>query len=388
MSEHDTEHRDTILVVDDNKNNLDLMLVTLSEQNYRLLAATSGERALKVASKVTPDLVLMDIQMPGMDGYETTRELKKRPALKHVPVLFLSALNDPENVVKCFNAGGVDYISKPFKKEELLARVQTHLSIKHLQAQITAERDKISLILNNMLPPTIVDKLKDGQTPEPEFIDDAAVLFTDFSGFARLTKKLGPGRSIENLNRIFFGFDSIAQHFGLERVKTIGDAFMAVSGVINATESPLLDSIMAGLKMQEFIALYDAREDFDWQVRIGIHSGPLMAGIVGIQKIAFDVWGDTVNMASRLENLALLHGVTIAEADSHKLNGEFISQSRGVQELHNLGQSEIYQIDELSPTLPAEKRKHYDQLNVEELLERDPSQDNLIDEIVRTGSDK
>jgi adenylate cyclase len=382
MTERDTDHRDTILVVDDNKNNLDLMLVTLSEENYRLLAATSGERALKVASKVTPDLILMDIQMPGMDGYQTTRTLKERDDLKHVPVLFLSALNDPENVVKCFNAGGVDYISKPFKKEELLARVKTHLSIKHLQSQITAERDKISLILNNMLPPTIVDKLKSGKKPEPEFIDEAAVLFTDFSGFAKLTQELGPATSIDNLNRIFSGFDTIAKHFGMERVKTIGDAFMAVSGVIQPTQSPLLDSIMAGLKMQDFIAHYDARSDTNWQVRIGIHSGPIMAGVVGVQKIAFDVWGDTVNMASRLENLAQLHGVTISLTDSQKLNGEVQPKSRGIKELHNLGETEIFQIDELAPTLPAEMRERYNALNVEALVEQDLTTTSLIDEIV------
>jgi adenylate cyclase len=235
-----------------------------------------------------------------------------------------------------------------------------------------------------MLPPTIVDKLKKGKKPEPEFIDEAAVLFTDFSGFAKLTQELGPANSIENLNRIFSGFDTIAKHFGMERVKTIGDAFMAVSGVIKSTDSPLLDGIMAGLKMQDFIAHYDAQSEFNWQVRVGVHSGPIMAGVVGIQKIAFDVWGDTVNMASRLENLALLHGVTIAKDDSQKLNGQVQAKSRGVQELHNLGQTEIFQIDELSPTLPAGLRDHYNAINVESLIDQDDSSTSLIDEIVES----
>lgn len=376
------DSKDTILVVDDNKNNLDLMLVTLSEENYRLLAATSGERALKIASKVKPDLILMDIQMPGLDGYETTKKLKSDEDLKHVPVLFLSALNDLENIVKCFSTGGVDYISKPFKKEELLARVETHLSIKHLQSQIIADRNKMSYILNNILPPAIVEKLKRGVKPEPELVDNAVVLFTDFSGFAILAQELGPTGSIENLNTIFSAFDSISMHFGLERVKTIGDSYMAVGSVNNQLNNPALSGILAGLKMQDFLKVYNDHNDTDkWKLRIGVHSGPVMAGIIGLQKIAFDVWGSTVNLASRLETSALLEGVSTTENDLPQIDGQISYESRGIQHLHNLGDQEVFQCTGLDAGVDEDIHKLYDRLKPEELLEQKRPYYNLLDEI-------
>ena len=374
--------QDAILVVDDNKNNLDLMLVTLSEKNYRLLAATSGERALKIASKVVPDLILMDIQMPGMDGYETTRKIKATPELEHIPVLFLSALNDLDNVVRCFEAGGVDYISKPFRKEELLARVDTHLSLKHLRSQISDDRDKISYILHNILPSYIVDQLKAGQKPEPQRVEDAVVLFTDFSGFTKLTKKLGAVCSINNLNTIFSSFDEIASHFGLERLKTIGDSYMAVGNVNNSLEHPIEMGVMAGLKMQEYLERFNAEHgDDNWQVRIGVHVGDVMAGIVGYQRLAFDVWGDTVNLASRLEANANTEGVTITDPTKDEIAAVFQIDALGQRELHNLGPMELYQCNALNGSISEEVKQRYEALSVDQLLEESADETNMLERI-------
>lgn len=332
----------TILVVDDNKNNLDLMLATLSEYDFRLLAATSGLRALKVVSRIKPDLILMDIQMPGMDGFETTRELKKNAELERVPVLFLSALNDLKNIVKCFEAGGVDYISKPFQKEELFARIFTHLKIKRLQTEVEEERDKVSTILDNILPKKYIRKLKSGSDPAPETIPDATVIFTDFENFAGLSKIMGPEKSVQALNEIFWAFDEIMQVYDLERVKTIGDAYMAVGGVNNAADNIELRSALAALKLQDFIKDYNSVNKTDkWKLRIGIHCGPIVTGIIGYQKIAFDVWGDTVNFASRLESAAKTEGIAVSEAFYEKLSDVLIIDEIKQSQLRNLGEAPI-----------------------------------------------
>ncbi len=345
MTEMRTTPEATILVVDDNKNNLDLMLATLSEHNYRLLAATSGERAIKVASKVKPDLILMDIQMPEMDGFETTIKMKSMPEFAHIPILFLSALNDLKNIVKCFESGGVDYISKPFQKEELFARISTHLKIRKLQDEIESERDKISAILKNILPEKHISNLKEGKKPDPENVEKATILFTDFENFTGIAKDIGPAASVASLNEIFWAFDEITQDFGLERVKTIGDAYMAIGGVNKTTNHIEHATAAAGLKLQEFIASYNQQNgNQHWKLRVGVHKGPVIAGIIGYQKIAFDVWGHTINFAARLENAAETNGICVSEQLYQVIQEDFILKKKEVTNFHNIGEVAVYHI--------------------------------------------
>lgn len=371
----------TILVVDDNKNNLDLMLATLSEYNYRLLAATSGERALKVVSKVKPDLVLMDIQMPEMDGFETTRKLKSNPDFANVPVLFLSALNDLKNIVTCFEAGGVDYISKPFQKEELLARISTHLKLKELQAGLQIERDKIIAILQNILPSKYITQLKAGNSPEPQKISNATVIFTDFENFTGIVKNSGATESVHHLNEIFWAFDEIMYHFGLERVKTIGDSYMAVGGVNMVHADIEQRTAMAALRVQEFIHAYNKKSDGnDWKLRIGVHHGPIVAGIIGYQKIAFDVWGDTVNYASRLETAADTNGIAVSESFYQSVSDTLNLTRKEISTLHNMGKTEVYFCDSLKES-DWEAHKLYHSLDMDLLLAGNSSGDKLLNKI-------
>jgi CheY-like chemotaxis protein len=381
MTEADSSKQETILVVDDNKNNLDLMLVTLSDENYRLLAATSGERALKVAQKVQPDLILMDIQMPGIDGYETALRIKNELGLSHIPILFLSALNDLNNIVRCFASGGVDYISKPFKKEELLARVRTHLALKQLRGQITRDRDTMFKILNNIIPEDLIGQLKQGSFPEPKLTPEAFVLFTDFVGFTAISKRLGPNDSITQLNQIFSAFDEIVLHFQLERVKTIGDAYMAVGGINTHHEHLPVLGVLAGLKMQEFLKFYSSQATTEWKVRIGAHIGPVISGIIGHQRIAFDVWGDTVNIGARLESVAETEGITISTDLKYKVAPFIETISRGVSHLHNWGEMEIFKCLTPGSNIPDSYLELYNQLKVEDLMQATKSQSGMLQAI-------
>lgn len=369
-SENQIAIKDTVLVVDDNKNNLDLMLVTLSEESFRLLAATSGERALKIAQKVPPDLILMDIQMPGIDGYETARRMKSELGLVDVPILFLSALNDLNNIVQCFAAGGVDYISKPFKKEELLARVKTHLRIKHLQTGIRGERDRIGTILNSILPERIINKLKTGLEPEPEYFKDATVLFTDFVGFTSLIKETGATLGIDQLNKLFSAFDEITAHFGMERVKTIGDAYMAVVGVNTTPDYPKERSILTAMKLREAVDYFNLLHinQKKWAIRVGIHSGPVVAGIIGNQRIAFDVWGDTVNISSRLETISNQSGITISETLFDAVGLDFSCMKMGEKELHNWGKMNVYEVNSFIK-LPTELKELFNSFHISSLFD-------------------
>lgn len=364
--------KDTVLVVDDNKNNLDLMLVTLSEENFRLLAATSGERALKIAQKVPPDLILMDIQMPGIDGYETAKRMKSEIGLHDVPILFLSALNDLTNIVQCFAAGGVDYISKPFKKEELLARVNTHLRIKHLQSGIRDERDNIQSILNSILPTNVIEKLKTGSEPKPEHIPRATILFTDFVGFTSMMKELGATNGIQQLNQLFSAFDEITAHFGIERIKTIGDAYMAVAGVNTNPKFAELRTVLAAIKIRDAVQYFNTLINLDrkWSVRAGIHAGPVVAGIVGNQKIAFDVWGNTVNVSSRIESHSNNNSVSYSEDVNEVVKSYIESAFVGEKELHNWGKMNVFEAV-TTKNLPSDLQKLYDSIQVNKLFDEE-----------------
>jgi len=126
----------TVLIVDDNSNNVKIIAITLRELNYKLVIATSGQSAIEMVDKTRPDLVLLDIMMPGMDGYETCEIIKSKKENENIPIIFLTALNDKGNIVRGFEVGGVDYITKPFNKEELISRVKTHLELKFTQDEL------------------------------------------------------------------------------------------------------------------------------------------------------------------------------------------------------------------------------------------------------------
>jgi len=136
MKQKFEEKTHTVLIVDDNATNIKVIALTLRAQNYKLVIATNGNEAIELVDKTRPDLILLDVMMPGMDGYETCSIIKSKEENENIPVLFLTALNDKENIVKGFNAGGVDYITKPFNKDEFLSRVRTHLELKHTRDEL------------------------------------------------------------------------------------------------------------------------------------------------------------------------------------------------------------------------------------------------------------
>lgn len=134
----------SILIIDDTRDNLRLLTQILTQRGYKVLATSDGEQALEAAATIAPNLILLDIMMPGMDGYTVCERLKARPETAHIPVIFISALNEPLDKVKAFTAGGVDYLTKPFQVEEILARVNVHLTLSHLQRQLEDANAKLA----------------------------------------------------------------------------------------------------------------------------------------------------------------------------------------------------------------------------------------------------
>lgn len=302
-----------ILIVDDIEENLKVLTETLTHQGFHPLQAKTGERAIKIAQKALPDLILLDIKMPGMDGYETISKLKSIPVTADIPVIFISALNQIEDKVKGFKAGAVDYVSKPFQKEEVIARVTTHLKLREAQREIEREKEKSENLLRNILPASVIKELKESGVSEPQKFSNVTILFSDFVQFTNYSTSLDPRTLINELNDMFTNFDNIMENHGCERIKTIGDAYLAVCGMANETNDHGKRVVDAAIEIRDYLKNRNSNSKHKWQVRIGIHSGELVGGIVGSKKYIYDIFGDAVNFASRMESNSKPMGINVSE---------------------------------------------------------------------------
>ncbi len=334
-----------VLIVDDIEENLKVLGDTLTQAGFHPLQAKSGERALQVAAKAHPDLILLDIKMPGMDGFETIKRLKADPATADIPVIFISALNQIEDKVQGFHSGAVDYVSKPFQKEEVVARVGTHLRLRQALRSVEREREKSDQLLESILPVGIATELKETGKSEPRSFPDVSVLFTDLVDFTRISATLTPRELIGELNDLVGTFDDIMRKHGCERIKTIGDAYFAVCGMPEPNADHALNLCRAALAMRDWLADRNVSAPVQWRMRLGIHSGEAVAGIVGTRRYIYDVFGDTVNMASRMESASEPMRVNVSAVTADLLAGRLACVPRGSIEVKGAGPMEMFWLE-------------------------------------------
>ncbi|MBM3851966.1 MAG: response regulator [Verrucomicrobia bacterium] len=323
-----------ILLIEDELTNVQAITVMLKEQGYEISVAASGEQGLKVLTRLRPDLILLDVMMPGMDGFEACRQIKASTEWREIPVIFLTARTEVADIVRGFEVGAVDYVAKPFNAHELVARVRTHLSLDRLH------RENQRLLLN-VLPAPIAEKLKRQTGIIAERFDDASVLFADIVAFTPLAARLPPTDLLALLNRVFSRFDELAEQRGLEKIKTVGDAYMVAGGLPEAHSDHLAAMATLALAMQEHARLAAPEVD-GLSLRMGLHVGSVIAGVIGIRKFIYDVWGDTVNTASRLESHGAPGRVQVSDAVFQRLQDRFLFEPRGSIELKGRGPMTAY----------------------------------------------
>jgi len=296
--------------------------------------ATNGRQALQVIETIRPDLVLMDVMMPEMDGYEACRQIKASARWQDLPIIFLTARTDTADIVRGFELGAVDYVGKPFNAHELLARVRTHLTIDRLNKENTR-------LLLNVLPAPIAERLKKQSGIIAERFDDVSVMFADIVGFTPLSARLSPTELITLLNRVFSLFDELVERHGLEKIKTIGDAYMVAGSLPAPRPDHLERMVRLALAMQVAIKGMSA-ELGGLQLRIGIHVGGVVAGVIGIRKFTYDIWGDSVNTASRLESHGVPGRIQISEEVFQRIQGWCRCEPRGIVEVKGKGPMKLY----------------------------------------------
>lgn len=341
--------RGSLLLADDDEANRDLLRRRLEKLGYRITTCGDGQEALELARETTPDLVLLDMLMPGLDGNEVLVRMKSDEALRHIPVIMISALDEVERIAQCIELGAEDYLAKPFNPIVLRARIGAVLEKKRLRdveqiylRQIEGERARSDQLLLNILPQPIADRLKSGESRIVNIFDEATVMFADLVGFTALSTVLPPTQLVRLLDRIFSAFDELADRHGLEKIKTIGDAYMAVAGLPFPQQDHAAAAGRMALDMHRTIEDISGQSPGGLTMRIGLCTGPVIAGIIGQKKFIYDLWGDTVNTASRMESHGLPGRTQVAATTYALLRDRFQFEARGTIDVRGKGPMKAY----------------------------------------------
>jgi adenylate cyclase len=212
--------------------------------------------------------------------------------------------------------------------------------------ELEKEKERVEKLLLNIMPRSVYEELKDSGTTTPQTFDDVTVLMLDFAGFTDMAISRDPGALIAELNDVFTSFDRIVEHFNCERIKTIGDAYMAVAGMPDPDPEHTLHLARAALRMRRFLERRNESAAHRWRCRIGIGSGPVIGSIVGIQKFVYDIFGPAVNMASRLETLAEPMQILVTPEVAERLGGDFVLRSLGEIEIKGFGLQERFALED------------------------------------------
>ena len=369
----DNSAEEAILLVDDNPTNLQLLFETLDGRGYKLLVAKDGKTALSIAAKARPNLILLDIMMPDIDGYEVCRQLKAERATAEIPVIFLSALTETKDKVQGLDLGAVDYVTKPFQPDEVIARVNTHLTIYRLKKALdqkntelqeanelleervrkrTAQLQELNTAYQRFVPREFLNLLMKESILEVHLGDQIAqqmtVMFSDIRGWTTLSENMTAQESFNFINAF------------LNRVSPVINAHQGFidnfqgDGMMALFPGSADDGVQAAIAMHAAVAEYNQdRQQKGFQpigLGVGLHIGDLMLGIIGHQKrMQGTVVADAVNLASRLEGLTRVYGssITISEPTLAQLNNPDEYKHRFVDKVQVKGKKDPVSVHEV-----------------------------------------
>jgi len=365
----------------------------IREKLFHFEFAYNGQEALeKIKQDPEIALVLTDINMPIMDGLTLLRKINELDRI--IKTIVISAYNDVKNIRAAMNNGAFDFLMKPIDFQDFeitirnsLVNFEFILASKETQKQLEYERiekikaqdealfhleEKAKLVneqnllleqkveertrelnhekkksddlLLNILPPLVAHELKQNGQSEARQYDNVSVLFTDVVNFTGISEKLSPKDLVAEIHYCFTEMDAIIERNGLEKIKTIGDAYLAVCGLPNEVEHHAIKTVNAAKEINSFIQKRKAQGGH-FDIRLGIHSGPLIAGIVGVKKFAYDIWGDSVNTAARMEQHSDPGKINISGTTYELVKDSFNCIYRGKINAKNKGEIDMYFVE-------------------------------------------
>ena len=323
------------MIIDDDIRNRKGLKEILSGGGNNILQADSINSALPILKEKEIGIVLVNIDNPYFGGIELLQTLKEVAGNRNMYKIVITADSiSGARMVKGLNEGAVDFLTTPFNPNLIRAKIEVFKSLYY-------KDQRINQLLKNIFPHSVLEDLSSNQKFSPKRIDDGIVLFTDFVDFSHKARNIKPIRLLKKLEYYFTRFDEIIERYKLEKIKTIGDSYMALAGVTEQYPEPALRACLAALEIRDFMlnerSIAMALNRDYWEVRVGLHMGPLVAGIIGQSKISFDVWGDTVNIAARAEQGCKPGYITVTKPIMELVDGYFILESRGDVSIHKRG---------------------------------------------------
>ncbi|HEY84550.1 MAG TPA: adenylate/guanylate cyclase domain-containing response regulator [Chloroflexi bacterium] len=319
-----------IMVIDDTLDNLRVLNGILNLNGYKVRGAPNGTMGIKAVKLSPPDLILLDIMMPDMDGYEVCRRLKSDDdeRIRNIPVIFISALDQAVDKVKAFSVGAVDYVTKPFQMEDVVARIETHLTLRRLQSQLEllvkertshleealARQEALAAGYSRFVPPEFLQFLNRDDITTVELGDqiqmEMTILFADIRSFTTLSEQMSPQDNFNFINAYLSRVGPVIRAHNGFIDKYIGDEIMALF------PTSVDDALQAAIAILETVAEYNKTRQRPGRqaiaIGIGLHKGPVTLGVVGeAQRLEHTVISDAVNLAARLEGLSKLYGASI-----------------------------------------------------------------------------
>jgi len=377
-----------ILVVDDEPD-VEMLVklkfrAKISNGDLAFKFAGNGVQALEILeTNSNINLIFTDINMPVMDGLTLLSKIKKNESLPKVVVI--SAYGDLKNIRTAMNLGAFDFVTKPIdfadleitmnkavdeierlkqtielkSKHESLRIEQEQLIQKQNQIleqkveertkELQSEKNKSDDLLLNILPLDTANELKLNGFAKPKHYEEVTVLFTDFKNFTKISEKLTAVELVEEINFCYSNFDRIITKYGIEKIKTIGDSYMCVGGLDNNKQNHVINTVLAAIEIRDFMETERAnrslQDQFYFDIRIGLHTGPVIAGIVGIKKFAYDIWGNTVNIASRMESASEPGKINVSGETYELIKDHFICEYRGKVLAKNKGDIDMYFVE-------------------------------------------
>ncbi len=335
-----------ILIIDDVEDDVQALRKLLIGGGNIVLSCPSIDQAALIIQQKDIALILVncDSQLfSSMEDFNTL--LSTFSSNISYALLMTSIQQESTKIMRGFHSGAIDFIYKPFQEFYVKTKIAHYKSLYF--------KDKrIGQLLGNILPRTVLDDLNVQGKYSPKRIDEGVVIFTDFVDFSLKAKAMKPLKLVKRLEYYFTRFDEILDRYKLEKIKTIGDAYMVLGGVTEDNEEPLLRACLAAIEMRNFMrnerTLAKAfKRDF-WEIRIGIHTGPLVAGIIGSKRYSFDVWGDTVNIAARAQQVSQIDEITVTKEVVQQIGHYFEWISLGIVPIKKRGgEMELFQLAKL-----------------------------------------
>ena len=378
MIASETANKQRVLIVEDAPVNIQTLTAILKEKGYQISIATNGRQALDVLSRVKPDLILLDVMMPEMDGFETCRQLKASDQWRDIPVIFLTAKTDTTDIVQGFELGAVDYVAKPFNAHELLARVNTHLTVDELRRKLAhknAELARAHALVRSAFGRYVSEEVASTILESPEGLElggeerEVTILMSDLRGFTALAARLSPQEVLSFLNLYLEAMVEVIGFYGGTIDEIIGDAILVIFGAPLPSGDHAARAVACGLAMQLAMPAVNQRlctvGASELEMGIGINTGCVIVGNIGSERrTKYAAVGSNVNLAGRIESFTTGGQVLISEATRAaigaqlRIDSQFTVEPKGAS-----GSVQLYDIGGIGVPFNLQKPDRSERLN-------------------------